>query len=56
MWNSVFEDKAAHKPEAAENEAHGDIHINMAIDTAMNLQRLRVCSTHLSLRSIRSHL
>lgn len=52
----MFEDKAAHKPEAVENEAHGDIHINMAIDTAMNFQRLRVCLTHLSLRSTHSRL
>ena len=25
-----------------ENEEHGDIHINMAIDSMMNLNRLRV--------------
>ena len=48
----MFEDKAAHKVET-ENEAHGDIHINMAIDTAMNLQRLRVGFTLLLLRSTR---
>ena len=47
----MFADKAAHKPEEAENEAHGDIHINMAIDTAMNLQRLRVRLARLLLRS-----
>lgn len=40
MWNSVFETRAAAKKE--ESEEQGDIHINMEIDSVMNLNRLRV--------------
>lgn len=40
VWNSVFETRAAAKKE--ESEEQGDIHINMEIDSVMNLNRLRV--------------